>query len=391
MPTDPSPELFFDTIFAYQRSAALHSAIELDVFTAIGDGAGTAADIANACGAPARGIRILCDFLTTIGFLAKTTDRYELTPESRTFLTRRSPAYLGGTAAFLHSSRVLDDASRLTATIRRGAPEASMVDADNPEWVRFARAMRPMVMPAAHAIADILDAAAAGSLRVLDIAAGHGMFGIVILQRNPAAEVVAVDWAAVVQVAADNAQEMGVGPRHRTLAGDAFSVDYGSGFDVVLVTNFLHHFDRATNVGFLKRTAAALKPGGRLVVLEFVPNGDRVTPPAAARFSLTMLASTPSGDTYTFAELRGMLAESGFTDATAHPLAGPQTVVVATRSGTRPQQPGQRARGLASEQGQGAGGQANGQEQGATTARTNGKESTGGADGQVPDHGVVHG
>jgi ubiquinone/menaquinone biosynthesis C-methylase UbiE len=206
-----------------------------------------------------------------------------------------------------------------------------MVDDENPQWVRFARAMPPMMMPAAQAIADILDVGSAGPIRVLDIAAGHGIFGIVLAQRNPQAEIVAVDWAPVLKVATENASGMGVGSRHRTIAGDAFKVDYGTGFDVVLVTNFLHHFDRKMNVEFLKKTAAALNAGGRVVVLEFVPNEDRVSPPMAARFSLSMLALTPSGDAYTFSELCGMLADAGFRDPTAHPLPGPETVVVATK------------------------------------------------------------
>jgi SAM-dependent methyltransferase len=329
--TMPSPDLYFDTIFAFQRSAALKAAIELEVFTAIGDGARTVKEIANACRVPERGIRILCDYLTTIGFVTKTDDRYELSADSAVFLTKRSPAYLGGTATFLHSADVTGHFERLTETIRRGKPDASLVAAENPAWVQFARAMVPMMLPAAQAIGDILDAASAGPMRVLDIAAGHGIFGIVIAQRNPAADIVAVDWAPVLEVAAENAKAMGVSDRHRTVAGDAFTVDYGTGFDVALVTNFVHHFDRPTNVAFLKKTAGALKSGGRIVVLEFVPNDDRVTPPMPARFSLVMLAGTPGGDAYTLRELRDMLAEAGFKDVTAHPLLGPETVIVATK------------------------------------------------------------
>jgi len=327
----PSPDLYFDTIFAFQRSAALKSAIDLEVFTAIGDGARTVKEIAKACRVPERGIRILCDYLTTIGFVTKSGDAYELTTDSAVFLTKRSPAYLGGTSAFLGSPDVAGYLERLTQTIRSGTVEESLVAGDNPAWVQFARAMLPMMMPSAQAIADILDTASAGPMRVLDLAAGHGIFGIVLAQRNPNAEIVAVDWGPVLEVATENAKAMGVGARHRALAGDAFKVDYGSGFDVALVTNFLHHFDWQTNVAFLKKVAGALKSGGRVVVLEFVPNEDRVTPPMAARFSLMMLAGTASGDAYTFRELRGMLTEAGLKDVTAHPLQGPQTVLIATK------------------------------------------------------------
>lgn len=327
----PSPELYFDTIFAFQRSSALKAAIAFDLFTAIGDGARTPKELAKVCGVPERGLRILCDYLTTIGFITKTADSYELTPDSAFFLTKKSPAYLGGTSDFLHSPVTTGPFDHLTDTIRRGSPPLNMVADENPAWVQFAHAMLPMMMPPALAIADLLGVGAAGPMRVLDIAAGHGIFGIVIAQRNPQAEIVAVDWAPVLEVATQNANAMGVGARHRTQPGDAFEVDYGTGFDVALVTNFLHHFDRQTNVAILKKTAGALESGGRVVVLEFVPNEDRVSPPMAARFSLTMLANTPGGEAYTFRELRDMLTEAGFEDATAHPLQGPQTVIVATK------------------------------------------------------------
>jgi SAM-dependent methyltransferase len=329
--TTPTPDLYFDTIFAFQRSAALKSAIDVDLFTAMGAGAAPPDGIAAACRISARAARILSDFLTTLGFLTKTGGRYALTQDSAMFLSKKSPAYLGGTSEFLYAPNVTGYLDHLTTTLRDGIGATSMVDADNPEWVRFARAMPPMMMPSAQAIAGILGAANAGPMRVLDIAAGHGIFGIVVAQHNPKAEIVAVDWAPVLQVATEHARAMGVADRHRTIPGDAFTVDYGTGFDVVLVTNFLHHFDWPTNVAFLKKTAAALRKGGRVLILEFVPNEDRISPPMPARFSLAMLALTPGGDAYTFRELRGMLEEAGFVNVTSHPLPGPQTVVVATR------------------------------------------------------------
>lgn len=332
----PSPDLFFETISAYQRTAALVTAIELDLFTAIGDGARTVQAIADRCGASVRGIRILADTLTIIGFLTKAGDAYTLTPDSAVFLTKHSPAYLGGTLAFLRSPALLGTYDDLTDTVRRGtvAPSANTVADENPIWVEFARAMMPMMAPAATAIADILDVGSMGPVRALDIAAGHGLFGIALAQRNRAAEVVAVDWAPVLGVATANADAMGVGDRHRTLAGDAFNVDYGTGYDLALLTNFLHHFDRATNVTLLRKVAAALNTGGRIAILEFVPNDDRVSPAIAAGFALGMLAGTPAGDAYTRGEFEGMLTESGFGDVTVHPLPGPQTVIVASRSAT---------------------------------------------------------
>jgi 2-polyprenyl-3-methyl-5-hydroxy-6-metoxy-1,4-benzoquinol methylase len=328
--TMPTPDLYFDTIWGFQKSAALKTAIDLELFTAIDKGARTVSEIAAASGASERGIRILCDYLVTIGFLVKTAGAYSLTPESAAFLSKQSPAYLGTTARFLYSTTMMQEFDQLTDTVRTGTTHASVVTDEHPVWVEFARAMVPMMMPPAHAMADILGVASAGPIRVLDIAAGHGTFGIVIAQRNPQAQVVASDWAPVLTVATEHAQAMGVGDRFQTLPGDSFKVDYGTGFDLVLVPNFLHHFDADANVALLRKVRTALKPGGRVAVLEFVPAEDRISPPMAARFSLMMLASTPRGDAYTLSELREMLTRAGFSNITAHPLEGPQTVIVAS-------------------------------------------------------------
>jgi SAM-dependent methyltransferase len=331
--TMPSAEIVFDTLFAYQRSAALNSAIELDLFTAIGGGDKTIAAIATRCGASERGTRILCDYLATIELLTKSGDTYHLTPESTAFLSKRSPAYLGTVARFLLRPELKHNFEALTEAVRRGGVPPSSdntVSDDNPIWVEFARTMGPMMVPAAHAIAEMV-AGTSGALKVLDIAAGHGLFGITIAQRNPLAQIVAADWPAVLAVASENARSAQVQDRYRALPGDAFKVDFPSGFDVALVTNFLHHFDQPTCTNFLRKVHAALAPGGRVVVLEFVPNPDRVSPPVPARFSLTMLAGTPSGDAYTFAELQHQLEDAGFRNVSAHALPTPETVLLAQK------------------------------------------------------------
>jgi len=329
--TMPSPELFFENVFAYQRSAALKTAIDVGLFTAIGDAALSADQIATRCNATPRGIRILCHYLASMGFLTKKNETFALTPVSTAYLTKSSPAYLGGTLEFLSSAELTKNFEHLTETVRHGIPASAnnTVSEENPMWVTFAEAMAPMMMPNAMAIADVLKTS--GKTRVLDIAAGHGMFGIVMAQKNPAAEIVALDWPSVLAVAQKNATQMGVGDRYAKLPGDAFKTDFGTGFDVVLITNFLHHFDVPTCVSFMKKVAGALKPGGRAVVLEFVPNADKVSPPFPAQFGLTMLAGTPAGDVYSIEELKQMYASAGFSGVTAHPTPTPQTVVVGTK------------------------------------------------------------
>ncbi len=155
---------------------------------------------------------------------------------------------------------------------------------------------------------------------MLDIAAGHGLFGITLAQHNPNAEVVAVDWPNVLAVAEENAQAAKVAARYRTVRGSAFDVDYGNGYDLVLLTNFLHHFDPPTCEKLLHKVHAALAPGGRAVTLEFVPNEDRVSPPIPATFAMVMLGTTPSGDAYTFSEYERMFRNAGFSSSELHPL-----------------------------------------------------------------------
>jgi ubiquinone/menaquinone biosynthesis C-methylase UbiE len=333
--SQPSPELFFQTANAYQRSAAIKAAVELDVFTAIGEGKQTAEEIAARCQTSERGMRILCDYLVIMGFLTKEGGRYKLTQDSAIFLDRRSPAYMGGTLEFLLSPMITGAFQDVAAIVRKGGTvmaEGGTVAPENPEWVKFARAMVPMMAMPAQAIAQLVLGGAQPEMKVLDIAAGHGIFGITIAQQNPNAEVVALDWPNVLEVAKENAQKAGVSDRYSTRPGSAFDVDYGSGYDLVLLTNFLHHFDPPTCETLLRKVHAALVDGGRAVTLEFVPNEDRVSPPIPAAFSMMMLGGTEGGDAYTFPELERMLKNAGFARNEQHQLpASPQQVVISRK------------------------------------------------------------
>jgi ubiquinone/menaquinone biosynthesis C-methylase UbiE len=314
----PSPQLFFQTINAYQRSEALKAAIQLEVFTAIGEGNATTAEIAKRSQASERGTRILCDFLCIMGFLSKQGDRYSLTPDSAVFLDKRSPAYLGGAIDFIATPELTDAFRNFADLVRKGgtlSSEEGMVSPENPVWVKFARAMAPMMALPAQLLAQMIDPSADKPLKILDIAAGHGLFGLAFAKKNPQASITALDWPKVLEVAKENAEAAGVAERYSTIAGSAFDADYGDSYDLILLTNFLHHFDPQTNETLLRKVHAALAEGGSAVALEFVPNEDRISPPEAAGFSVMMLGGTPSGDAYTFPELERMFKNAGFVES----------------------------------------------------------------------------
>jgi 2-polyprenyl-3-methyl-5-hydroxy-6-metoxy-1,4-benzoquinol methylase len=331
----PSPVLFFQTINAHQQTEALKAAIELEVFTAIGEGNTSAAEIAKRVGGSERGVRILCDFLTIHGMLTKQDNKYGLTLDSSVFLDKRSPAYLGGATEFLASPKLTAGSRDLAGAVRRGGTtmeDDGTIGPDNPVWVTFARAMAPMMAMPSQLLAGLVDPLADRKLKILDIAAGHGLYGLAFAAKNPQAEITALDWSAVLEVAKENAAKAGVSDRYKTIEGSAFDVDFGTGYDLILLTNFLHHFDPPTNETLMRKVHAALADGGRAVTLEFVPNDDRVTPPESATFAMIMLASTPSGDAYTFAELEGIAANAGFSKSTVHPLPPTaQTAVISEK------------------------------------------------------------
>jgi 2-polyprenyl-3-methyl-5-hydroxy-6-metoxy-1,4-benzoquinol methylase len=331
---EPNPAIIFDTLNAYQRSVALKAAIDLDLFTEIARGIHDVEAIAKAVNASTRGIRILCDFLVLSGFLAKDRGQYSLSIDSAMFLDRNSPAYFGSAAVFLLDQRLIAPFFNLLQVVRTGTttlPGEGTVSRDNPIWVDFAKEMAPMIHPSALEISELV--AGEGPIRVLDIAAGHGLFGITIAQRNPKAEITALDWPDVLAVATENAGKFGVADQHVTLAGDAFQVEFGAPYDLVLVTNFFHHFDPPTCERLMRKILLALAPGGRCVTLDFVPNDDRVSPPTAAGFAMMMLGTTAAGDVYTFAEYDTMFRNAGFVSSELHSLTrAPETVIVSTKA-----------------------------------------------------------
>jgi 2-polyprenyl-3-methyl-5-hydroxy-6-metoxy-1,4-benzoquinol methylase len=335
MTSEPSFPLVWDTFTGYQRTAALKAAIELDVFSHIAAGACDLEELAKRCQAAPRGLRALLNHLAVDGFLTRDGNRYGLTPTAAAFLDRSSPGFLGAAATFIASPMITESFTRLADSVRRGSTaiaEEGTLAPEHPVWVDFARAMGPVAGFTAVLLGQLLEVAQAPGGKVLDIAAGHGMFGITLARLNPSLEVTALDWKNVLTVAEENARAAGVSERFRKLEGSAFDVPFGRDYELVLLPNFLHHFDPPTCEKVLAKSAAALAPDGRVVIVDFVADEDRQGPPEAVRFSLVMLATTPAGDVYTFSEYERMAHNAGLTRVIMHDLApSPARVVIARR------------------------------------------------------------
>jgi hypothetical protein len=307
-----SPDLFIDAVLAYQQTAAIKAAVELDLFSEIARGINTAEGLARRTGAALRGIRILCDYLTVGGHLEKQGDHYRLTPSTAAFLDKNSPTWIGSIVEYLAAPEMVDlFLNDPTSYVRNGGSIGLANNApDHPIWVKFARAMASFRTPLAARVASEL--ASKSPRKILDVAAGHGMFGIAIARVVSDAEITAVDWPAVLAVARESAEAAGVSDRYHTLMGNAFEVKWGSGFDLVLLVNFLHQLDHDSCVALLRKVRYSLVSGGLVAVVELVPNDDRVSPRFPVMFSFQMLGSTPLGDAYTAREFDDMGRAAGF-------------------------------------------------------------------------------
>lgn len=332
--TDPSRILAMMT--AFEQTAALNAAIGVELFTAIAEGAVTVEALSDRCGCAPRGVRILADTLVVHGLLTKSGVLYGLAPDAAAYLDERSPGYIGAAARFLASPEKIDlYFTDPAGWARRGGPSGlANVSPESLVWVDFARGMtnfmRPMAVSLAKRLTDIMRERGVAVRRLLDVAAGHGLFGIAFALANADTHITALDWGPVLEAAGENARAAGVGARYEMLAGDAFKVPLAGPYDLILAPNFLHHFAPLDCVSILERLRAALAPHGSIAILEYCPNKDRVTPPVPALFALSMLTGTPSGDAYTAPELCAMCLDAGFTRTDLESLPPTaQTLIVA--------------------------------------------------------------
>lgn len=304
--TSLNPTWLLDEFRAFERTLALRTAIEMDLFTRIGGGANTIRALSAASGSSERGLRVLCDYLTVQGHLLKRGARYSLTLNARLYLTKASPAYFGSAVKFLASDATVAAFCRLRQTVELGNASSPELD-----WVEYARSMAPLAEATAQFAAEALTKDSSGPIQVLDLGAGHGLYGVAIASQNSTVHIFALDAPQVLEVAIDNARHAGVAGRFHPIPGNAFETDFGGPYDIVLAANLAHHFDEASNVRLFQKARAALKPAGRIALIEWVPNADRVSPSPDAAFALTVLATSARGAIYSLQEYSRMLCAGG--------------------------------------------------------------------------------
>jgi len=309
------------TLQGYRDSAALNTAIELDLFTRIAHGADTVGRIAAELGIPVRGIRLLCEYLTVAGLLEKEDEQLKLTEDVARFLDKKSPAYLGDAARVLRSPQLLQGFERLTESVRTG--KAARPDdpktSSRPEWIEIARGVADQA-ETAGAFASMIEFPTGQPLKILDIGAFDGAYGIALALRYPQAVVVALDCPQALALAQQKADAARLGTRYQNIPGDPLLAPLGKQYDAALLAGALNQFDEAQITSLFMRIHYALKKNARLVLLEHLSDESPEFMREFAGFHLNVLAATPRGGVYGLADLKGMLASSGFKFVDARPL-----------------------------------------------------------------------
>jgi len=330
------PAAVFQMLNAAQATAVLSAAIELNVFGKLAEGALDAEAVAQRIGCPARTTRILLDALCVLGLAARAAGTYRLTDMSATHLVPGKPMYAGDIAGILASPLMWSGMSRLADAVRSGGsvlPEHAETPR-NPFWETFAKSSGSMAFAAAPALDAVLThwIASKKTVRMLDIAAGSGIYGFALVEKHPNVELTALDWPNVLVQTKDWARRLHVDPKRVTyLEGNLFDVAYGGPYDLILLSHVYHHFDPPTCAALTRKVHGALAPGGRVVVQDFLTDQDN---PPGVMFSVTMLAWTRKGEAYAAADYRKWFTESGFKAPTVHAASGMSTTFLVAENAT---------------------------------------------------------
>jgi ubiquinone/menaquinone biosynthesis C-methylase UbiE len=329
-----TPERIMQMAWGYAPPLILEAAIRNKVFDTLDAGPKTVDEVAAATGASPRGLRAIMNALVGFEFLKTNGDgRYELTPESSTFLVTTKPTFFGGMVA--HTSRqLIPNWLHLTDVVATGKP-ATAVNQEGDGSAFFQELVSnifPMSYGPAQALAAHLALGESGPpVRVLDLGAGSGVWGIAIAQSSPRVTVTAVDWPAVLPIAQKTAARFGLADRYNVVPGDLDTADFGHDHNVITIGHILHSEGVDRSKKLLRKCFDALAPGGTISIAEFLVNPERTGPSMGLIFAVNMLVNTDHGDTWSFEEIAGWLKEAGFVNPRLLEAPGPSPLILATK------------------------------------------------------------
>jgi ubiquinone/menaquinone biosynthesis C-methylase UbiE len=329
-----TPERILQFAWGYVPPLVLEAAIRHRVFDLLDGGPKTVAEIHKETGASERGLSAIMNVLVGLNFLGKDKQgSFSLTPESAAFLVSTKPGFQGG--LIRHSSeQLIPKWLHLNKTVETGQPVAAVNEEETGAvfFQEFVNDIFPMSYPAAQTLARHLNGnGAALPVRVLDLAAGSGVWGIAMAQGSEQVRVTAVDWPEVIPVTRKTVTRFGLTGRFSFLGGDLLKIDFGSNHTVATLGHILHSEGRERSRALLAKTFHALTPGGTIAIAEFLVNPDRTGPLNGLFFAVNMLVNTDSGDTYSFEEISGWLEDAGFIHARTLESPGPSPLILATK------------------------------------------------------------
>jgi len=332
-PPDVTPERLMQLSFAYGPPLIIGAACANNIFDALASGPKTTTEVSKQTGASERGVRILMNALVGLELLRKEGDRYALTPESETFLVSNKPGSLAGFYP-MSMRRLIPHWLELDQIVRSGRPsEARNQEKQGTDFFSdLVENIIPMSYPQARALADHLRIAETSApLRVLDVAAGSGIWGIVLAQKSPKVEVTAVDWAGMIPTTKRITHKFGVSGQFKYIEGDIGAVNFGTGYDLATLGHILHSEGAERSQHLLQKTLGALKSGGTIAIAEWLVNDQRTESLPSLMFAVQMLVNTEHGDTFSFNEIKGWLEKAGFKDVRTLDAPGPSPLILATK------------------------------------------------------------